>query len=108
MPQDVVIRDRQALAQDGMFVVIAMVDTKTGKVRKSPDIMSRGFVYLRESQDLLQQARYITKKTIEEATRNMKPIDFNHLKNQVADNVGRFLLQQTSKRPLVLPVLLGV
>ncbi|GMQ95157.1 MAG: ribonuclease J [Patescibacteria group bacterium] len=106
--QEVVIRDRQMLAQDGIFVIIAIVDTKTGKVMKSPDIMSRGFVYLRESQDLLQQARYITKKTIEDIAQNMKPINFDHLKAQVTDNVGKFLLQQTAKRPMVLPVLIGV
>src|SRR3989344_9680161 len=60
--QEVVIRDRKMLAQDGMFVIIATVNLKTGKLRKSPDIISRGFVYLRESQDLLAQTRLIIKK----------------------------------------------
>jgi len=106
--QEAVIRDRHLLAEDGMFVIIAIVDIKTGRVRKSPDIISRGFVYLRESQDLLRQARYITKKTIEDITVGMNPINFDHLKKEMADNVGRFLLQQTAKRPIVLPVLIGV
>jgi len=106
--QEVVLRDRTMLAQDGMFVVIAIVDSKTGRVRKSPDIISRGFVYLRESQDLLRQARYITKKTIEDTASGQKPINFDDLKREITDNVGRFLLQKTAKRPIVLPVLIGV
>ncbi|MDO8492749.1 MAG: ribonuclease J, partial [bacterium] len=62
--QEVVIRDRQALSKDGMFVIIASLNGRTGKLRKSPDIISRGFVYLRESQELLNQTRLIIKKTI--------------------------------------------
>ncbi len=106
--QDVVIRDRQMLAQDGIFLVVAVVNTSVGKLHKSPDIISRGFVYLRESQDLLQQARYIVKKTIEDAAVNMHPINFDYLKEIVTDNLTRFLFQQTAKRPIVIPVLLGV
>jgi len=106
--QEVVIRDRQMLAQDGIFVVIAVVDIRTGEVRKSPDIISRGFVYLREAQDMLQQSRYITKKSIEAQTVGMHPINFEFVKKKVADDLGRFLFQQTAKRPMVLPVLLGV
>jgi ribonuclease J len=106
--QEVVIRDRQMLAQDGMFVLIASINTSTGKLKKSPDIISRGFVYLRESQDLLQQTRYIIKKTIEETVSGMHPINFDYVKQVVADNVSKYLFQQTAKRPIVIPVLLGV
>lgn len=106
--QEVVIRDRQALAQDGMFVIIATVDVNTGKVVKSPDIISRGFVYLRESQELLQQSRLITKKTIEDTCGGMKPINFEFVKEYIRDNVGKYLFQKTRKQPMVIPVLLGV
>ncbi|MBA3550897.1 ribonuclease J [Patescibacteria group bacterium] len=106
--QEVVLRDRQMLAQDGMFVLIASINTTTGKLKKSPDIISRGFVYLRESQDLLQQTRYIIKKTIEESVEGMHPINFDYVKQVVADNVSKYLFQQTAKRPIVIPVLLGV
>jgi ribonuclease J len=106
--QEVVIRDRQTLAQDGMFVLIASINVATGKLKKSPDIISRGFVYLRESQDLLQQARWIIKKTIEDATNGMNPINFDYVKQAVTDAVAKFLLQQTAKRPIVIPVILGV
>lgn len=106
--QEVVLRDRQLLAEDGMFVIIASVNGMTGTLRKSPDIISRGFVYLRESQDLLNHARLIIKKTIEDSARGMHPINFDILKDAVTDNVSRFLFQKTAKRPVVIPVLIGV
>lgn len=106
--QEVVIRDRKSLSQDGMFVIIATLNIKTGKLRKSPDIISRGFVYLRESQDLLAQTRIIVKKTVEESTEGMHPINFDFVKNSVTDAVARFLFQKTNKRPIVIPVVLGV
>ena len=106
--QEVVLRDRQMLAEDGMFVIIASMNSSTGKLRKSPDIISRGFVYLRESQDLLHQARIITKKTVEDTAAGMHPINFDFVKEQLTDAVSRFLFQKTAKRPIVIPVLLGV
>lgn len=106
--QEVVIRDRQALSQDGMFVIIALVDVKTGKVRKSPDIISRGFVYLKESQDLLRHVRQTTKKTIENATAEMHPVNFDYVKNLVREDVGKYLFQKTHNRPIILPVLIEV
>lgn len=106
--QEVVIRDRNVLAAEGMFVIIATVNPRTGKLRKSPDIISRGFVYLRESQELLQQARIIVKKTIEDTTKNQQPVNFDFVKNNVTDAVARFLFEKTNKRPIVIPVVLGV
>lgn len=105
--QEVVIRDRQLLAQDGMFVIIASIDTSTGRLRKSPDIISRGFVYLRESQDLLKNTRFIIKKTVEENAIG-NPINFDLIKEQITDNVSRYLFQQTAKKPMVIPVVIGV
>jgi ribonuclease J len=106
--QEVVIRDRQSLAKDGMFVIIASVNLKTGKLRKSPDIISRGFVYLRESQNLLNEGRILIKKTIEDTTRNMNPIDLDYVKNTLTDVMAGFLFQRTNKAPMVIPVLIGM
>lgn len=106
--QEVVIRDRQMLAKDGMFVIIATVNLKTGKLRKSPDIISRGFVYLRESQDLLNQARLLIKKTVEDSTRGMNPVDLDYVKNTLTDTMAGFLFTRTNKAPMVIPVLIGV
>jgi len=106
--QEVVLRDRQSLAEDGMFVIIATVNTKNGKLRKSPDIISRGFVYLRENQQLLSEARVLIKKTVEKQTQNMHPIDLDLVKDDLADTISGFLMQKTSKSPMVIPVLIGI
>jgi ribonuclease J len=104
---EVLIRDRKMLAEDGMFVIIAMVNTKTGRLKKSPDIISRGFIYLRESQDLLAEARNIIKRSIENSTAGMNPINFDYVKNVVNEDVSRFLFQKTAKKPIVIPVILS-
>ncbi|MAZ30415.1 hypothetical protein CL655_04015 [bacterium] len=106
--QEVVLRDRETLANDGMFVIIATVSTKNGKLRKSPDIISRGFVYLRENQQLLSEARVLVKRTIEKHTQGMHPLDLDYVKDQVADTLNGFLLQKTHKNPMVIPVLIGI
>jgi ribonuclease J len=105
--QEVVVRDRQSLAKDGMFVIIASVVLKTGKLRKSPDIISRGFVYLRESQPLLNEARILIKKTIEDSTHGMHPIDLDYVKDNLTDVMAGFLFSRTNKAPMVIPVLIG-
>lgn len=106
--QDVVIRDRQMLAQDGIFIVFVIINNQTGKLKKSPDIISRGFVYLRESQELLHQARIIIKNTVEDSTKGMNPINVEYIKGNITDNIGKFLLQKTAKRPIVIPVILSI
>ena len=113
--QDVVIRDRVMLAQDGMFVIIALVDQKTGKLKKSPDLISRGFVYLKENQELLRQVRIMIKKGVEDrAIKNLTrttdggPVDFDYIKKDLGESISKFLYQKTEKRPLVIPVILSV
>ena len=106
--QDVVIRDRQMLAQDGMFVIIALVDQKTGKLKKSPDLISRGFVYLKENQELLRQVRIIIKKGVEDIATKTNPIDLDYIKANLGESVSKFLYQKTAKRPLVIPVVLNI
>lgn len=106
--QDVVIRDRQILSQDGIFVVIALINAATGKLKKSPDIISRGSVYLRESQDLLRETRHMIKNTVEQATEGMHPINIDYVKDIVSDSLGKFIFQRTAKRPIVIPVLICV
>ncbi len=106
--QEVVLRDRQTLAEDGMFVIIATVNSKTGKLRKSPDIISRGFVYLRENQQLLSEARVLIKRTVEKQTEGMNPIDLELVKDDLTSTVSSFLMQKTQKTPMVIPVLIGI
>jgi len=106
--QDVVIRDRQMLAQDGIFIIFGIVNAQTGKLRKSPDIISRGFVYLRESQELLHGVRLVIKETIEKSSRGQHPINVDFVKDSVTDAVSKYLMQETAKRPMVIPVILTI
>jgi ribonuclease J len=106
--QDVVMRDRQMLAEDGMFVVIGVIDSHTHTLKKSPDLISRGFVYLKESQDLLYQTRLLTKKVIEESLTRGGYTNLDQLKQDVAESTTKFLLQKTAKRPVIIPVIITV
>lgn len=106
--QSVVLRDRQALADAGMFVIIATIDQKTGTLRKSPDIISRGFVYLKESQELLRHTRTLIKRTVEHEYRGGGgQNNLDNVKNIVADTVSKYLYQKTAKSPVVIPVILS-
>ena len=106
--QDVVIRDRQLLAQDGIFIIFGIMNAATGKLKKSPDIISRGFIYLRESQELLHEVRLLIKDTVERSTKGMNPFSIDLVKDNVTDAVSKFLLQKTAKRPMVIPVILTI
>ena len=104
----VVLRDRQAMAKDGMFVVIVTVDSQTGRVRNSPDIISRGFIYMRESKELLRQVRERVKDIVHRATGQQRPIDQDYIKENIRDKIGQFLYTKTQRRPMVLPVVIEV
>lgn len=106
--QEIVLRDRQLLSKDGIFVVIAAVDSQSGKVKGSPDIISRGFVYLKESRELLGQSRFLVRRVIEESTNKMHPINWAHIRDNVREKLGIFLFQKTKRRPMVLPVIIEV
>ncbi|MEK7596024.1 MAG: hypothetical protein AAB564_00515, partial [Patescibacteria group bacterium] len=92
----------------GIFVIIAVVDSQNGKVKGSPDIISRGFIYLRESKKLLYNTRQLTLKIIEETTSNIHPINWEYVKEVLKERLGKFLFSQTEKRPMVLPVIIEV
>ena len=105
---EIVLRDRQTLSKDGMFVIVAIIDRKTGKVRGSPDIISRGFVYLRESKPLLQETR---KKVIEIVNRTAGSggaVNWSYVKDNVRNRIGDFLYTKTQRRPMILPVIIEV
>ena len=106
--KEVVLRDRQMLSEDGIFVVIAVVNGESGKIKGSPDIISRGFVYLKESRDLLAQARALVRHVIESGTGNMHPINWTFLRDELREELGKFLFRKTARRPMVLPVIIEV
>ena len=103
----IVLRDRNVLAADGIFVVIAVIDRKTGRVKGSPDIISRGFVYLRESQALLAETRKRTIAIINKASGG-QIVNWAHIKNEVKNKIGGFLYSKTERRPMILPVIIEV
>ncbi|MFA6428825.1 MAG: ribonuclease J [Candidatus Buchananbacteria bacterium] len=104
---NVVLRDRQQLAEEGMVVVIALIDTKTGDLIHNPDIISRGFVYLKENKNLIEMTRNLVKKLL-------KSYDFRsatndtYIKDKIRNDLGKFLFQKTEKKPMVLPVIIEV
>jgi ribonuclease J len=105
---EIVLRDRQAMAKDGMFVIVLVVDSVTGKVKQSPDIISRGFVYLRNSQTLLRQTRERAIRIVEKITQAGKPVNWLFVKNKLKEGLGEFLFEKTRRRPMVLPVVIEV
>lgn len=105
---EVVLRDRQVLAEDGMFVIVTVVDRATGKVKGSPDIISRGFVYLRESKELLKDTRKKTVEIINHATGSGGAVNWSYIKDEIRNKIGDFLFTKTERRPMVLPVVIEV
>jgi ribonuclease J len=105
---EIVLRDRQMLAQDGMFVIVAVVDRQTGQVKGSPDIISRGFVYLRESKDLLTQTRKKVIEIVSKSGGHGKTENWSYVKDEIRNKIGDFLFAKTERRPMILPVVIEV
>ena len=105
--QHIVLRDRQVLAEDGMVVVIATVDSKSGKLIQNPDIISRGFVFLKDNKELIEDIRHRVKKMIIQSN-PLSWADSNQIKNNIRDKIGQFIFTKTEKRPMVLPVVIEV
>ncbi len=105
---EVVLRDRQVLSKDGMFVIIAVIDRQAGKIKGSPDIISRGFIYLRESKDLLSQTRKKVIEIINKSTGGGDVVNLSYVKDEIRNKVGSFLYSKTQRRPMVLPVVIEV
>jgi ribonuclease J len=105
---EVVLRDRQVLARDGMFVIVALVDRQTGRVRGSPDIISRGFIYLRESKELLFQTRKKVIEIIQNITTQGGAVNWAYIKEEIRNKIGDFFYTKTKRRPMILPVLIEI
>ncbi len=105
---NVVLRDRQILAADGMVVLIATVDGRTGEVIGEPDLITRGFIYIKEHQQLVKDTRTKIKDIIRKQTGKRGEPNWTHLKANLRDDIGQFLFQKTERRPMVLPVIVEV
>ncbi|MFC4775335.1 ribonuclease J [Paenibacillus sp. GCM10023252] len=104
---NIVLRDRKLLSQDGILVVVVTLSKQDGAILSGPDIISRGFVYVRESEGLLDEANRIVTSTLNKLMSD-KVNEWASLKTNVKDALGRFLYEQTRRRPMILPIIMEV
>lgn len=104
---NIVLRDRKLLSQDGILVVVVTLSKQDGAIMSGPDIISRGFVYVRESEGLLEEANRIVTSTLHRLM-NENVNEWASLKTHVKDALGRFLYEQTRRRPMILPIIMEV
>jgi ribonuclease J len=104
---NIVLRDRKLLSQDGILVVVVTLSKQDGKIISGPDIISRGFVYVRESEGLLEEANRIVSGTLQKLT-GENVSEWASLKTNVKEALGRFLYEQTRRRPMILPIIMEV
>jgi ribonuclease J len=108
---NVVVRDRQMLAKDGMLMVVVGIDSATGELVAGPDVVSRGFVYMRQSQDLIEATRVTVRDALSGHNGNgvgAMQIDMAFVNRKIKDVVSEFLYRETKRRPMVLPVVMEV
>ena len=104
---NIVLRDRKHLSEDGLMIVVVTISKEDGKVLAGPDIISRGFVYVRESEDLMDGAKTVIKNVLTECEeRNIK--EWAYLKNSIKDNLKDYLYQRTKRNPMILPIIMEV
>ena len=103
---NIVLRDRRHLSEDGLIIVVISL-TKEGKVVSGPDIISRGFVYVRESEDLIEDAKNVVRKILKDDSRdNLR--DWNGLKSDIRDNLRSYIFKNTKRNPMILPIIMEV
>jgi ribonuclease J len=105
---NVVLRDRQQMSEDGMFTIIVIIDSKTGKVLGQPDIISRGFIYMKGSPELIRETK---RRVVDISNKGSAPegdVNWAYVKDNIRDLVGQFLFDKTQRRPMVLPVVIEV
>lgn len=100
----IVLRDRKHLGEDGLIVIVCTIDKQSHEIAAGPDIISRGFVYVREAEDMLAEARTIARTTLEECTRN-NVREWGNLKSQVRDALSSYFYSRTKRSPMILPVI---
>jgi ribonuclease J len=105
---DVVIRDRRALSSEGILMVVVSVDRETGTIVAGPEIVTRGFVYAKESTELLDATRGHLQETLAEYTNGHQTDDWGYLSRQLRDATAQFLYKETRRRPMILPMVMEV
>ena len=104
---NVVIRDRRVLSNDGIFIVVLAIDSRERRLVSGPDVVSRGFVYVKESEVLLDEAKEIVSSVIDDLLlKNMS--DWQTIKSGIKDQISKFLWEKTGRRPMILPIIMEV
>ena len=103
----VVLRDRKHLSDDGLVVVVATVDMKDGLVISGPDIVSRGFVYVKESEILMKEAKKVVLESLEKVV-SKRNYDYQNIKNTIRDDLAKFIFKETKRKPMILPVIMDI
>lgn len=104
---NIVLRDRKHLAEDGLMVVVITVSKENGRLVSEPDIISRGFVYVRESEELMSRAKEMIRKTLDKHQSNgEKEVNWSYVKNAVRDELRKFLFNRTKRNPMILPIII--
>lgn len=101
---NIVLRDRHLLAEDGIFIAVVTLDPKNRKIVGGPEIQSRGFVYVRESEELLNDASEKVREIVEEGLLQKK-IEWSEMKQNMRDKLGKYLYEQTKRRPMIIPII---
>jgi len=104
---NIVLRDRKHLSQDGILTVVVTIDRSNGKILAGPDIISRGFVYVRESEDLIEEAKKLVKKAIDECLSN-QITEWATIKSNIRDILRDFLYEKTKRKPMILPIIMEI
>jgi len=105
---NIVLRDRQHLAEDGIMIVVLTLERGTNQVLAGPDIVSRGFVYVRESEDLMEEAKQVLCDSIEHCLMNNRYADWNRIKMVIRDTMNDFIWKKTKRKPMILPIIMDV
>ena len=104
---NIVLRDRQRLAEDGIIIVVMTLEAGSGQLLAGPDIVSRGFVYVRNSESLMDEAKCVLDDTMERLTDN-NVTDWGKIKTEVKDALGDFVWKETKRRPMIIPIIMEV
>ena len=104
---NIVLRDRQHLAEDGIIIVVLTLESGSGRVLAGPDIVSRGFVYVRGAEDLMDSARAVLNDTMDRL-QDKNITDWTKIKNEIKDSLGDFVWKETQRRPMIMPIIMEV
>ncbi|MCK4592536.1 ribonuclease J [Candidatus Parcubacteria bacterium] len=105
---NIVLRDRQQMSEDGMFTIVVIVDSKTGKIVGSPDIISRGFIYMKGSTELIKETKNKVAEIVNKKAAPEHDTNWAYIKDNIRDQIGQFLFNKTQRRPMILPVVIEV